>query len=91
MYRVVGRVTNSYVGSMQDITYARNTLPGYDLVDLRAGLLTEKWSAYLFVNNATNTHALLSDTGALSANVSTFNRVTTNQPSTIGIDLSYKY
>jgi outer membrane receptor protein involved in Fe transport len=91
MYRVVGRVTNSYVGSMQDITYARNTLPSYDLVDLRAGLLTEKWSAYLFVNNATNTHALLSDTGALSANVSTFNRVTTNQPSTIGIDLSYKY
>jgi outer membrane receptor protein involved in Fe transport len=91
MYRLIGRITNSYVGSMQDITYARNTLPSYDLVDLRAGLLTEKWSAYLFVNNATNTHALLSDTGALSANVETFNRVTTNQPSTIGVDLSYKY
>jgi outer membrane receptor protein involved in Fe transport len=91
LYRLIGRVTNSYVGSMQDITYTRNTLPAYDLVDLRAGLLTQKWSAYLFVSNATDTRALLSDTEALSANVSIFNRVTTNQPRTYGVDLSYKY
>jgi outer membrane receptor protein involved in Fe transport len=91
IYRLTGRVTNSYVGSMQDITYARNTLPSYDIVDLRAGLSTQKWSAYVFVSNATNTRALLSDTGALSANVETFNRVTTNQPRSYGVDLSYKF
>jgi hypothetical protein len=35
--------------------------------------------------------ALLSDTGALSANVSILNRVATNQPRTIGADLNFKY
>jgi iron complex outermembrane receptor protein len=91
MYRLTARITNSYVGSIQDITYARNTLPGYDLVNLRAGVSTPAWSASLFIDNVTNKHALLSDTGALSANVATFNRVTTNQPLTVGADVSYKF
>jgi outer membrane receptor protein involved in Fe transport len=87
----VGRANNSYVGSMQDITYVRNDLPGYDLVDLRAGVEAKAWSAYLFIDNATNKTALLTDTAALSANVPVFNRVAVNQPRTIGLDLSYKY
>ena len=90
-FTFVGRVTNSYVGSMQDITYTRNTLPGYDLVDLRAGITTHGWSAFLFVDNVTNKLALLSDTGALSANVPILNRVAVNQPRTIGVDLSFHY
>jgi outer membrane receptor protein involved in Fe transport len=90
-YTFVGRISNSYVGSEQDITYGRNTLPGYDLVDLRGGVTAHAWSAFLYVDNATNAIALLSDTGALSANVPIFNRVAVNQPRTIGIDLSYRY
>jgi len=35
--------------------------------------------------------ALLGDNGALSANVNIFNRVATNQPRTIGVDLNFKY
>ena len=85
------RATNSYIGSMQDLTYARNTLPSYDLVDARLGLEASKWSGYLFIDNLTNKKALLSDTGALSANVQTFNRVTTNAPRTIGVDLNYRF
>jgi hypothetical protein len=34
---------------------------------------------------------LLSNTGALSANVSIFNRVATVQPRTIGVDLNYRF
>jgi iron complex outermembrane recepter protein len=90
-FTFVGRITNSYVGSMQDITYARNTLPGYDLIDLRAGVTTKAWSAFLFVDNLTDKIAQLSNTGALSANVSILNRVAVNQPRTVGVDLSYKY
>jgi iron complex outermembrane receptor protein len=85
------RVNNSYVDSIQDITYARNTLPAYDLVNSRAGLEADHWSAMFFVDNLTNKVALLSDTGALSANVSIFNRVATNQPRTYGVDLNYKF
>ena len=32
---LVARVTNSYVDSIQDITFTRNTLPAYDLVGFR--------------------------------------------------------
>ncbi|HEY2661785.1 MAG TPA: TonB-dependent receptor [Caulobacteraceae bacterium] len=90
-FKFVGRVSNSYVGSSQDITFTRNNLPGYDLVDLRAGVSTKGWSAYLFVDNVTNKTALFSNTGALSANVPILNRVAINQPRTVGIDLSYNY
>jgi iron complex outermembrane recepter protein len=85
------RLNNSYVDSIQDITYARNTLPSYDIVNSRLGLEADHWSAMFFVDNLTNKVALLSDTGALSANVSIFNRVATNQPRTYGVDLNYKF
>jgi iron complex outermembrane receptor protein len=88
---LVFRVNNSYVDSIQDITYARNTLPSYDLVNSRIGVEADRWSAMFFVDNLTNKVALLSDTGALSANVSIFNRVATNQPRTYGVDLNYRF
>jgi outer membrane receptor protein involved in Fe transport len=88
---LIVRVNNSYVDSIQDITYARNTLPSYDLVNSRVGVEAERWSAMFFVDNLTNKVALLSDTGALSANVPIFNRVATNQPRTFGVDLNYRF
>ncbi len=87
----VSRLTNSYVSGIQDITFTRNSLPAYDLVGLRAGVETGRWSAVLFADNLTNKMALLGDTGALSANISILNRVATNQPRTIGVDLSFKF
>jgi outer membrane receptor protein involved in Fe transport len=88
---MVGRLTNSYVDSIQDITFARNSLPPYDLVNLRLGVETGEWSALLFVDNLTDKMALLSDTGALSANVPIFNRIATNQPRTFGADFTVKF
>ena len=88
---LIVRVSNSYVDSIQDITYARNTLPSYDLVNSRIGVEADRWSAMFFVDNLTNKVALLSDTGALSANVPIFNRVATNQPRTFGVDLNYRF
>jgi iron complex outermembrane recepter protein len=85
------RLNNSYIDSIQDITYARNTLPAYDLVNSRIGVEADRWSAMFFVDNLTNKVALLSDTGALSANVPIFNRVATNQPRTFGVDLNYRF
>jgi iron complex outermembrane recepter protein len=87
----VSRLTNSYVSSIQDITFTRNSLPAYDLVNFRLGVETGRWSAVLFADNLTNKMALLGDTGALSANISILNRVATNQPRTIGVDLNVKF
>ena len=88
---LVGRITNSYIDSIQDITFGRNTLPSYDLLNSRIGVEADRWSAMVFVDNLTNKQALLSDTGALSANVSIFNRVATVQPRTFGVDLNYRF
>ena len=88
---LVARVTNSYIDSIQDITFGRNTLPSYDLVSSRVGVEADHWSAMVFVDNLANRRALLSDTGALSANVSIFNRVATVQPRTFGVDLNYRF
>ncbi|HVW68568.1 MAG TPA: TonB-dependent receptor [Steroidobacteraceae bacterium] len=88
---LIVRLNNSYISSIQDITFGRNTLPAYDLVNTRFGVEGDRWSALVFVDNLTNKKALLSDTGALSANVEIFNRVATNPPRTIGIDLNYKF
>ncbi len=85
------RINNSYVDSIQDITFTRNTLPSYDLMDVRGGVESDRWSVIAFVDNLTNKKALLSDTGALSANISILNRVAVNQPRTVGVDLSYRF
>jgi len=84
-------VAYTYVSSREDITFTRNYLPSYNLVDLRAGVTGDTWSAFAFVDNVTNELALLSNTGALSANVQQFNRVTTNQPRTVGIDFNIRF
>jgi iron complex outermembrane recepter protein len=85
------RAENNYVGPSVDTTFARNQLPSRDLVRLRTGPNTNRWSAYLFVDNLTNRKTWISDTNALTLNIPTFNRVATDRPRTIGLDFSWKY
>jgi len=87
-----GRMSFDYVGNRVDATYyPMNHLPAYTIVKLRAGVENDKWGIFLFVNNLTNTRAMLSDTPSLSINLPTYNRVATNQPLTIGLDINHKF
>jgi iron complex outermembrane receptor protein len=69
--------------------YTQNTftfnpeLPAYNVVNLRVGVLKNRWDTALFINNVTNERALL----ALDQERGTRARVgfLTNQPRTIGI------
>jgi iron complex outermembrane receptor protein len=63
-------------------------LPGYSLLNLRAGLTRAGWDAALFVNNVTDTRALL----ALDRERGTRARVgyLTNQPRTVGVSMSFR-
>jgi outer membrane receptor protein involved in Fe transport len=88
---VVSRVENNYVGSRIDTTAQANYLPAYDLTNLRAGLEGNRWSAALFVNNATNRLALLTNASAINVNVPTFNRTAMEQPLTFGLDFSFHF
>lgn len=90
-YELVARVSNVFVGSMTDVSYAINEVPSHDIVNLRLGLNWDRADVALFLNNAANTHAILGNTNALSFNVATFNRVATTQPRTIGLDINYYF
>jgi len=86
----IGRVDNAYVGSRIDTTAQANYLPSYDLTNIRAGVENAHWTAVLFVNNATNKLAMLTNSPAINVNVGTFNRTAVSQPLTFGIDVSYR-
>ncbi len=86
------RLSNSYVGQMTDIQYTYATLPSYNLVALRFGLVGKKLSAYVFGDNLTDKRAQLGiNTTAFAWTTPSLVRVVTNQPRTIGIDVNYKF
>ncbi len=91
-YKFEARVNNSYVGESTDIEYTYATLPAYDLVGLRCGLVSNKLSGYVFADNLTNTHAELGiNTTGFSWTIPSLERVVTNQPRTIGVDIKYNF
>jgi len=93
-YTLTARAENTYTGTRIDITTAnpKTRLPAYDLANMRVGLLSEDgWGASLFANNIFNKRAQLENTVQLSLGEPSFNRVQTNQPLTVGLDLTYRY
>ncbi len=84
-------VTNSYVSSIQNLTYGLNTIPGRDLTSGRVGLETPSWTVHLFVDNMLNRHETLADINLLSFTGPTYNRVATSQPRTVGLDFSFDF
>jgi iron complex outermembrane recepter protein len=64
-------------------------LPAYNLVNLRIGVTRASWEAALFLNNVTDERALL----ALDRERGTLARVgyLTNQPRTLGVNLTFNY
>ncbi len=98
-YTFTARLENSYTGPRYSIFFSNpdefvgeyRQLPGYDLVNVRAGLKKDAWSATLFVNNLTNKHAQLESMFTENEPQPSFTRIETNQPLTAGVDLTYKF
>jgi outer membrane receptor protein involved in Fe transport len=91
---------NSYTGPRYSIFFSNpyeftgtyRQLPGYALVNIRAGIkFRDTRSATLFVNNLTNKHALLESMFTENEPQPDFTRIETNQPLTGGIDLTYRF
>jgi iron complex outermembrane receptor protein len=89
---LISRVENTYVGSRYD----PNRLGGfplvssYDLTNARVGVRMEHWQASLFANNVFNKHAELGITGNEIGNIPAFISLISNQPLTVGVDVSYR-
>jgi len=98
-YHFTARVDNTYVASRLDLTFPPGfgtgeltSLPSYDLTNIRAGIHSSSgWGAALFANNVFNKQASLENMTELTLTNASFNRVITNQPLTIGADLTYSF
>ena len=99
-YTFTARVEGSYTGSRYSIFFSDpyeftgtyRQLPGYGLVNVRAGIkFHDKWSATAFVNNLTNKHAQLESMFTENEPQPSFTRIETNQPLTGGVDLTYRF
>jgi outer membrane receptor protein involved in Fe transport len=98
-YTFTARVESSYTGPRYSIFFFDpyefvgnyRQVPGYDLVNVRAGLKHDGWSATLFVNNLTNKHAQLESMFTENEPQPSFTRIETNQPLTGGVDLTYRF
>jgi outer membrane receptor protein involved in Fe transport len=99
-YTFTARLENSYTGPRYSIFFSDpyeftgtyRQLPGYDLINVRAGIkFKDKWSATAFVNNLTNKHAELESMFTENEPQPSFTRIETNQPLTGGVDLTYKF
>jgi outer membrane receptor protein involved in Fe transport len=90
--KLVARVSNSYVGKVTDLDYYYGTLPAYNLVALRAGLVGTRLSCFVFADNVTDKRAQLGiNTTGFAYTIPSLIRVATNQPRTIGMDLQYSF
>jgi iron complex outermembrane recepter protein len=94
------RLEDSYTGARYSISFPSPLqftgtyiqLASYNLVNVRAGVgFRNTWSATLFVNNLTNTHAQLESMFTENEPQPDFTRIITNQPLTAGVDLAYRF
>jgi iron complex outermembrane recepter protein len=90
--KFTARVNNSYVGRATDIDFTYGTLPAYNLVGLRLGLMGDRLSGSVFADNLTDKRAQLGiNTTGFAYTIPSLIRVATNQPRTIGVDLKYRF
>ena len=96
---LTAEVDDAYVGARYSLSFVfpyQSTgtyvsLPGYNLTNLRFGLESPTgWSANLFVTNLFNKHAALENMFQETEPSAAFTRTMTNQPATMGINLTYK-
>ena len=88
---VTARAESTYTGTRTDATYYVNTLPSYELTNIRAGVDLGRWSAVLFVDNVADKRVLLNNVTQDASNVADWNRIAVSQPRTAGIDFNVRF
>lgn len=99
-YTLKAQVENAFVGKRYSLAfpygYSLNgtyiQLPAYDLTTMRVTIeSSDGWDAALFVDNAFNKHAQLESLFQENLPSAAFNRIVTNQPRTVGVDVAYRF
>ncbi len=88
----VASVSDSWIGPEDDQAYYRETLPAHNILNARVGMKRDNWGAYIVGTNLTNEHASLTINNTTFAwQQPTITRVSTNQPLTVGVHLTYTF
>lgn len=91
-HRLMVRLSDSWVGPSNDISFTRTSLPPYHLTALRVGVHSDIWAVTAFMNNIFDKRAMLStNTTAFDWVIPSLTRVATNQPRTIGLEADYRF
>jgi len=88
----MARVNNSLVGPSTDVQFNYATLPSYDLLGLRFGLVGDHLSGFLFADNVTDKRAELGlNTTGFSWTTPSWSGLRRISRETIGVDVKYKF
>ena len=82
--------TNSFTSTQQDLTYSINNLPSRDLTGIRLGVESKRWSSAVFIDNLLNKRLAVANYN-VPINLPSYNRVATNQPLTVGLEISASF
>lgn len=66
-------------------------MPHYSLTNIRLGVRKDHWQASLFANNVFNLQTLVGVTGNEIDVIPAFISDVSDQPRTVGLDVSYRY
>jgi iron complex outermembrane recepter protein len=98
----VGSFEFNYVGSRTTAPYGVTitllnvgtsliNLPSYEIMNLRYGVRSDRWSATAFITNLANKITLLDPQPQIDIQLSSYARYTVNQPRTFGLDFTYSF
>jgi outer membrane receptor protein involved in Fe transport len=92
-YHLTARVSDIYVGPSYDQAYYFGIqLPPYNIVNARAELAHDKWSATLFIDNLSNKVAWnTANNTQFQFNSPFLTRISTNQPRTFGTEVNFRF
>jgi len=92
-WKLMARMADSFTGPTYDEAfYFGIKLPSYSLVNARASIAKGPWTASLFVDNLTNkTAELTANNTSFQFNIPSLVRFATNQPRTLGTQVSYRF
>lgn len=77
---------DSYSANNEGVGAEARLRENWTALNLRAGMVNEKWEIILFVNNVTDERASLADSRSIAAEAPARQRLVVNRPRTIGIE-----
>jgi iron complex outermembrane receptor protein len=90
--KLAARLSGTYSGPLTDVVLNYVNVPGYGIANIRFGALASSWTAYLYADNITNKQAALTaNNTSFSTNMPSLVRYSTNQPRTVGVEVSYHF